>query len=240
MSCSQIYQLKDFKILCVHGFEVECFVWGNPGKYDEDDATSFEMETNYFISNKTKYFRKIHFGWAVICFTKALICSGSLLPQPGAVFHFPPPQIAHHTENPSITSPKANFLSALCFSHTVLLGWKVVCMTRVGYALLSNHGKPHKQKDSLLMNGFYKTPSLLVPGFFGKRWWFSYRRSQVRSLCQMLAERLLSPVDVEVHFSRFMSSGPDPSIYYSQWLLCEQGEQVRNHLKEICIVSSRG
>lgn len=63
----QICQIKDFKIFCGQGFEVECFVWENPGKnYDDDDddgdeATSFDMETNYFISNKPKYFRKIHF-----------------------------------------------------------------------------------------------------------------------------------------------------------------------------------
>jgi len=75
-----------------------------------------------FISNKTKHFRKIHFERAVICFTKLLICSGSLLCEPGGVFHFPSPQIGHHTENPSLTSPRFNFLSALCFSHIILLG----------------------------------------------------------------------------------------------------------------------
>lgn len=105
---------------------------------------------------------------------------------------------------------------------------------------LSNHGKPCKQKDSPLVSGCYKTPSLLVPVFFGKSWRFSYRRSQLRSLCQVLAERLLSPVDVETHFLGWMSSGPDPSLYCSHWLLCEQGERITNHLKEICIVSNRG
>lgn len=73
------------------------------------------METILF---QIKYFRKIHFGWAVTCFTKPLICSGLLLPEPGAVLHFPPPQVAHHTKNPSITSPRSNLLSAVFLPHS--------------------------------------------------------------------------------------------------------------------------
>lgn len=33
MNFSQTCQIKDFNTLCVHDFEVECYVWGNPGKY---------------------------------------------------------------------------------------------------------------------------------------------------------------------------------------------------------------
>jgi len=56
MNFSQICQIKDFKILCVHGFEVECFVWGNPGKncwccccYYYYYSTSYEMQTNFYF-----------------------------------------------------------------------------------------------------------------------------------------------------------------------------------------------
>lgn len=100
MNYSQICQIKDFKILCAHGFEVEFFLEGNHRKYCYYNiivtVTIIIMQHHLgwketFISNKPKYFRKICFGWGVVCFTKPLICSDSLLPKPGAVFHFPPP-----------------------------------------------------------------------------------------------------------------------------------------------------
>lgn len=165
-------------------------------------------------------------------FHKTSIFFQSILSKPGAVFHFLPPQNAQHTENPSITNPRSNFLSALCFTHTILLDWKDVSLTHIRYALFSSHDKLQKEKGSPLRSGLYETPSLLVPGFL-KRKNISYRRSQVCSLCQMLAERLFLTDDVESQFLRHMSSGPDLSKYCSLWFLCEWDEKVRNHLKKI-------
>lgn len=93
----------------------------------------------------------------------------SILSKPGAVFHFLPPQNAQHTENPSITNPRSNFLSALCFTHKVLLDWKDESLTHIRYALFSNHDKLQKEKGSPLRSGLYETPSLLVPGFLERK-----------------------------------------------------------------------
>lgn len=66
----------------------------------------FEMETSYFISSQTKYFRKMHYrGWYLFHKT-----SSSFL------FTLVWPHIAHHAENPCAASPGPNFLPAPRFS----------------------------------------------------------------------------------------------------------------------------
>lgn len=104
-------------------------------------------------------------------------------------------------------------------------------MTSLSYALCPSHGKTQKYKDSPLSRGLYEAPSLLVPEILERKK-ISYRRSQICSLCQMMAEKLSLTADVKAQFLRHVSSGPDLSIYRSLWLLGEQDEQVRNHLKK--------
>lgn len=115
------------------------------------------METSYFISSQTKYFRKMHYrGWYLFHKT-----SNSFW------FTLVWPHIANHAEKPHAASPRPNFLPAPCFpSQPSIMSW-------------------HRW-DSPLMGGCCQTASLLVHRLFGKSWWSSSRRYLVMSLVQKL------------------------------------------------------